>query len=99
MKKVVKLTPELMKRLVREEIEKLQAERAKQLSEAPDELESVESKKNDAEEVEADEYADTLERKVDWYKANKIKETKLIKQLKALREQNARLKKEIASKL
>ncbi len=50
----------------------------------------------DTEEVDADEYADTLEKKVDMMKALKIEETRLLRRVKKLREQKKALALNIA---
>ncbi len=86
--KVVKLTPNMLKKIIKEEYAKIVSEAEK--------LEPVDSKK--AEEIEADEYADSLENHVDFYKMNKVKEARLLKQLKLVREQNARIRSKIAAK-
>lgn len=95
--KVVKLTTQMMKKLVQEEAAKLMKGRA--LTEEKAENESPELDAEAPKEVEADELADTLEKHIDHYKANKVKEAKLVAQLKALRESNARIKAKIASRL
>ena len=41
----------------------------------------------DTEEVDADEYADTLEKKVDMMKALKIEEARLLRRVKKIREE------------
>lgn len=99
MKKVVKLTPEMMKKLVKEEAQKLMKEKADLDSNLEDAHILKLGKKDEADEIEADEYADTLEKHIDFYQANKVKEAKLVKQLAVIREQNVHLKKRIYSKL
>lgn len=96
--KVVKLTPQMMKRLVQEEAAKIMRSRRFLNEEAAESA----SPDFDAElpfEVEADEYADTLEQHIDHYKANKIKEARLIRQLKSLREMNARIRSRISRRI
>mgnify|MGYP001230411325 FL=1 len=70
----------------------------KEASELSGELESVEKVK--AEEVEASEFADTLEKDLDMYKAMKIKEAKLLKQHRKLVKEarKVRRNKQIAKK-
>jgi hypothetical protein len=46
----------------------------------------VEKEPKKTKEVDADELADTLEHEIDYLKAAKVQETKLLKQLKQLRE-------------
>jgi len=75
MKKNVKLTPALLKRIIFEERKKM--------------LETLEQGKEDsekvkAEEVEADEFADTLEKDIDFMVALKIKENTLNKGIEKL---------------
>ena len=50
-------------------------------------------------EVNADKMADTLASDLDHYKAMKIHEEKLVKQLKSIREAKARLKKRLLSNI
>lgn len=83
------LTIKTLKKIIKEELEKLKME-------AAGELESVEDSK--AKEVEADEYADTTEKHIDFYKANKVKEAKLLDQLRKLRENNAKIREKIVAK-
>ena len=61
------------------------------------ELEPVE--KVDAEEVDASEYADSLEKDIDHLKALKINERKLIKTIRKLRERKEVLRKRIAKRI
>ena len=83
-KSVRKLTPQLLKRLVVEEKEKHEKD-----------LEAIAAKTR---EVEADEYADTLENEVDYLALLKIKEVRLIEALKNIREQKAVVRAKITSK-
>lgn len=78
MKKIVKLTPNMLKGIIKEEAAKLRRE-AKTVEVADGSLAT-------AEEVDADEYADTQAQHIDFIKALKIKESKLLKQLKLVRE-------------
>lgn len=99
MKKVVKLTPQMMKKLVKEEAEKLVREKADLDKNLEDSMILKLGKSDEADEVEADEYADTLEKHIDFYKANKVKESRILANLKVIREQNAVLLKKITTKL
>lgn len=99
MKKVVKLTTEMLKTLVKEESEKLMKERADLDKNLEDAHTLKLGKSDEADEVDADEYADTLEKKIDWYKANKIKEAKLVRALAEVRKQGVLMKKKIAETL
>jgi hypothetical protein len=58
----VKLTPKLLKRIIDEEVAKF------------GDMEDVEKRAKDTEETEADEYADALEKHIDYVKALKIEE-------------------------
>lgn len=78
MAKTVKLTPALLRSMIKEEKARL----ANSLNEESTDG-SLEKEK--AEEVEADEYADTVEDKIDYIKALKIKEAKANKALKAVK--------------
>ena len=85
--RVRKLTPEGLKRIVLDEARKIR-------------LEVLETNKKEAEDVkadetEADEYADTLAKKIDFIKTMKIKEARLRKQLAKVLE----AKKRVANKL
>jgi len=66
-----KMTPSALRRFVMQEAAKLSGE-----------LEDV--SKTKAEEVDADEYADTLEQDLDIYKAMKIKEARMRRQYRKL---------------
>jgi hypothetical protein len=77
------LTDNLLKKMIIEEKRKLQ--RAKKVNET---LEQDEKYPCDVtpKEIEADEFADSLEQQMNFIKALKIQESKLIKKLQALRE-------------
>lgn len=79
--RTVKLTPKLLKKIIEEESSKF------------GDMEDVEDRAKDAEETDADEYADALEKHIDYVKALKIEESRLekaynrrITQLKEARE-------------
>jgi hypothetical protein len=71
------LSEKMLRQLVQEEISNLKT--TKQAA-------------KETREVEADELADTLEKKIDMLKALKIKEHKLVKQIRSLQEQAKRNK-------
>tara|TARA_B100001287_G_C22617772_1_gene498496 strand:+ start:39 stop:314 length:276 start_codon:yes stop_codon:yes gene_type:complete len=83
-----KLTRGIIQRLINEEKAKL-LETLEQRAKSP----SDSAKKT--REVNADKMADTLASDLDHYKAMKIHEEKLVKQLKSIREAKARLKKRL----
>lgn len=72
----MKLTSRFLKKIVLEEIDK---------------MEPLAS----AEEVDADDFADTLEKKIDYVKALKIEESRLLNRLKKIREQKEKTIKSI----
>lgn len=69
---IIKATPKLIETIIEEEFGKMQ---------------STEDAAKEVEEVDADEYADTLEKKVDMLKALKIEEQRLMKKLLKIKEQ------------
>lgn len=77
----MKLTSKTLKRIIKEEAAKFGRE---------GDVEDV-----DAEETDADEFADSLEKKIDYVKALKVEETRLLKRLKRIRESKARVLKTI----
>jgi hypothetical protein len=79
----MKLELKTLEKLVREEM----AHFGKQ--------EPVEDHKNDAEETDADEYADSLEQHIDFMKALKIEEARLSKRLAKISEQKQQIMKKI----
>lgn len=91
MAKIKKLTPTLLRKLV------LQEKRRIREALESGALEDVEKVK--AEEVEADEYADSLESDIDWMKALKITERRLKTKLKKVQENRLKLRKKITRKL
>ena len=91
MKKVTKLTPNLLRQMVLEEKRKLQKEVLEQ--------EKQNSEDVDAQEIEADGYASALEKDIDHLKVLKIKEAKLKKELLKIHEAKKLLKRNISKKL
>jgi hypothetical protein len=86
MAKNIKLTPALLKKLVLEEKKKI--------------METLEQKKEDsqkvkADEVDADEFADSLEKDIDFIAALKIKESMLKKKYQKVQAAKKRLYKKI----
>lgn len=84
---VKKLTSALLKRIVREEASKF-----------GNEEETIERAK-DTVETDADEYADALEKHLDYVKALKIEENRIIKRLSKIRETRQRVLKKIVTKV
>jgi hypothetical protein len=62
-------------------------------------MEDVEKKAKDTDETDADEFADSLEKHIDYVKALKVEEGRLVKRLQKLRETRQRVLKKIASKV
>lgn len=85
-----KLTPEMLRSIVLEEMKKLREENLSKKQKTPAEV------ADDTREVEAGEYADTLEKHIDMLKALKVKEAKLRSALKNLDEQKQKLIKKIS---
>ena len=83
-----KLTPELLRSLVLSEKQKI---------EETLETGNTKTEKTKAKVVDADGYAKTLIKSVDWMKALSIKESKLKKELKNIEEVKKRLKAEITN--
>ena len=82
----VKLTSEMLKRIIEEEAAKF------------GDVEAVEDAPKDTEEVDADEYAGSLEKHIDHVKALKIEESRLVKRLEKVREAKARALKNLVEK-
>jgi hypothetical protein len=78
----MKLSSKVLRRIIAEEAAKFKRD-------------TPEAAAKDTEEVEADEYADTLEKQVDMMKALKIEESRLVRRLKKIREE----KKTVATKI
>lgn len=83
----MKLTTQLLKSIIEEEVSKFGSE------------ESTEDRADDTEEVDADEFADSLEKKIDYAKALKIEETRLRRRLSKIVEARARVKQLIAKSI
>lgn len=83
-----KLTPAMLRNIVKEEMARV--------NEAFGKMKDVESEK--AKETDADEYADALEKKHDFYKALGLEEARLTRRLSRIREQRRRLARRIGSK-
>lgn len=75
----MKLTSTLLRRIIEEEVSKF------------GDMRSTESAAKDAEEVDADEYADALEKKIDYMKALKIEESRLRRRIIRINETRRKL--------
>jgi hypothetical protein len=86
-KKPVQLTPALLRSIIEEEVGKF------------GDMEDVEKKPKDTEETDADEYADSLDKHIDYMKALKIEEQRLTKRLAKVQEAKKRAARVLASKV
>ena len=93
-RRVRKLTPSTLKRMIREEARKIQVETSDPIAAGLDDTEKV-----SAEEVDADEIAGSLEKDIDHLKVLKIHDSKLVAKLKRLREAKKRLRKRITESI
>lgn len=86
-KKPIKLTPGLLRNIIEEEVKGF------------GDMDDVEDRAGDTDETEADEFADSVERPVDWKKANAIKESDTLDghmdYVKALKIEESRLTKRL----
>jgi hypothetical protein len=87
------LTPGVLRRIILEERERLINE-SDPLMAGIEDVEKVE-----AEEVDAEDLADTLAKEIDHIKALKIEESKLAKEVRAIREAQNILRKRVLKKL
>ena len=90
MAKQIKLTPTLLRKLVLQEKRKIQ----ESLEQGEEETEKV-----DADEVDADDLADSIEKDIDFIKALKIQENILTRKMKKVQEAKKRLKTRLQKKL
>lgn len=74
----LKLTPELLKKIIEEEVAKF------------GDMEDVEKRAEKTEETDADEMAGALEKHIDFVKALKVEEARLTKRLMQIREAKQR---------
>ncbi len=75
----MKLTNTLLKRIIEEEVSKFGKEKP------------TEDAVKDTEEVDADEFADTLEKDIDYVKALKIEESRLRKRYKKIQQEKRKV--------
>jgi len=90
-KRVRRITPNFLKKIIIEEARKLRLET---LEQGKEDVETV-----NTDEVEADEFASTLEKELDFIKALKIKESRLVKSLKKIRERKNRMRRKIQKRI
>jgi regulator of replication initiation timing len=88
----MKLTTTVLKKIIAEEVSKFRE------SKLFGNMQSTEDAAKDADEVDADEYADSLENHIDHYKALGLEETRLIKRLAQIHEAKKAAAKKVAAK-
>ena len=94
-RRVRKLTAETLKRMIKEEARRLQIEATSDpLAAGVEKPEKVK-----AEETDADDYADSLEKDIDYIKALKIHEARLSRNLKKIKRAKSALGRRIAEKI
>ena len=89
--RVRKLSARMLKRMILEEAKKLQTETLEQGKE--------DSEKVNAEETDADKLAGSIEKDIDYMKALKIHESRLMGKIKQIQEARRALKKRIAKRI
>ena len=93
-KRVRKLTAESLKKMIQEEARKIQLETSDPIAAGVEKAEKVK-----AEEVDADEQAQSLEKDIDYIKALKIHESQLREKLKKIKKAKDLLGKRITDKI
>jgi hypothetical protein len=88
----MKLTTTVLKKIIAEEVAAFRE------SKLFGDMESTEDRAKDAEEVDADEYADSLENHINHYKALGIEEARLVKRLTQIHEAKKVVAKKVAAK-
>ncbi len=93
-RRVRKLTPSTLIRMIQEEAKKTQLETSDPIASGVEDPEKV-----SAEEVDADALAGSLEKDLDHLKVLKVHETKLVSKLKRLREAKNKLRRRITKNI
>jgi len=93
-RRVRKLTPSTLKKMIQEEAKKIQLETSDPIAAGVEDPEKV-----SAEEVDADALAGSLEKDLDHLKVLKVHETKLVSKLRRLREAKNKLRKRITKNI
>ena len=83
----------MLKRMIVQEASRLR----KEVSEPREE--NIEKAAKDTEEVDADDFADTIEQDIDWMKALKIHEGRLARKLREVRTTKKRLRRRLSRKI
>ena len=92
-RRVRRMSPNMLKRMIVQEASRLR----KEVSEPHEE--NIEKAAKDTEEVDADDYADTIEQDIDWMKALKIHESRLSRKLREVRTTKKRLRRRLSRKV
>lgn len=92
-RRVKKMTPNMLKKMIVQEARKLRME---VLETGEESSEKVADK---APEVDADEYADSIEQDIDWMKALKIHERRLARKLQEVRSAKRRIGRRLSKKI
>ena len=92
-RKVKKMTPKMLKRMIVQEARKLRME---VLETGKEDIEKVAS---ETEEVDAGEYADSIEQDIDWMKALKIHERRLVRKLSEVRTAKKKISRRLTKKI
>ena len=90
-RRVKKLSPQLLRKMIIEEAQNLKLETLEQGKDDPEKV--------NAEEVDADALAGSLEKDVDYLKALKIHEERLMKRVRQIREAKKVIRRRAASKI
>ena len=94
MARIRRLTPNMLRKMVLEEKRRLQKETSDPVAAGDDHPEDVE-----AAETDADEYAEPLEKDIDFIKALKIQERKLKNRLNKISEAKKKLRRRVIKRL
>ncbi len=92
-RKVTKMTPSMLKKMIVQEAKKLRTEVLET------EKEDITKAAAETEEVDASEYADSIEKDIDFMKALKIHERRLVQKLREVRTAKSALSKRLTSKI
>ena len=92
-RRVRKLSPHMIKRMIVQEARRLR----KEVLETG--KEDVEKAAKETEETDADEYADSIEQDIDWMKALKIHESRLARKLREVRRSKKKIARRITRKV
>ena len=92
-RRVKKMTPNALKRMIVQEARKLR----KEVLETG--KEDVEKAAKETDEVDADSYADSIEQDIDWMKALKIHEKRLVRKLREVRKVRSKISRRLTRKV